>query len=169
MTTKPLFLCGCIALLSFTFVGTATAADEQTLRDADAEWSKAAGAKDLDKTVSYYSDDAIVMPPNDPAATTKEAVRKIWQDLLGLEQIGVTDNFFELGGHSLLATQIVSRVQSSLKLEISVRQIFEAPTIRQLSGLLDEMTVESEELARIVAMVEEMTDEQVRLQLEQSK
>src|SRR6266542_79824 len=58
------------------------AADEQALRDADAEWSKAAGAKDLDKTVSYYSDDAIVMPPNDPAATTKEAVRKIWQDLL---------------------------------------------------------------------------------------
>jgi len=58
------------------------AADEQALRDADAEWSKAAGAKDLDKTVSYYSDDAVVMPPNDPAATTKEAVRKIWQDLL---------------------------------------------------------------------------------------
>ena len=85
MKTKPLFLSGCIALLSFTFVGTAPAADtkiEQALRDADAQWSKAAGAKDLDKTVSYYSDDAIVMPPNASAATTKEAIRTVWKDLL---------------------------------------------------------------------------------------
>jgi ketosteroid isomerase-like protein len=85
MKTKPLFLCGCFALLSFTFVGTTSAADtksEQALRDADAQWSKAAGTKDLDKTVSFYSNDAIVMPPNASAATTKEAVRKIWQDLL---------------------------------------------------------------------------------------
>jgi ketosteroid isomerase-like protein len=85
MKTKPLFLCGCIALLSFTFVGTAVPADtkiEQALRDLDAQWSAAAGAKDLDKTVSFYSDDAIVMPPNAPSATTKEAIRTVWKDLL---------------------------------------------------------------------------------------
>ena len=85
MKTKPLFLCGCIALLSFAFVGTALAADtkiEQALRDLDAQWSAAAGAKDLDKTVSFYSDDAIVMPPNAPAATTKEAIRNVWKDLI---------------------------------------------------------------------------------------
>jgi len=55
---------------------------ERALRDADAAWSKVAGSKDLDKTVSYYSDDATVLPPNAPAATTKEAIRKIWQDML---------------------------------------------------------------------------------------
>ncbi len=85
MKTKSLFLCGCIALLSITIVGAATAADtkiEQTLRDLDAQWSAAAGAKDLDKTVSFYSDDAIVMPPNASAARTKEAIRKLWQDLI---------------------------------------------------------------------------------------
>ena len=84
MKTK-FILAGCLALLSFTIVRTAAAAGaniEQALRDADAQWSKAAGAKDLDKTVSYYSGDAIVMPPNASAATTKEAIRKIWQDLL---------------------------------------------------------------------------------------
>jgi ketosteroid isomerase-like protein len=53
---------------------------EQALRDLDAQWSAAAGAKDLDKTVSFYSDDATVLPPNAPAATTKEAFRKVWQD-----------------------------------------------------------------------------------------
>jgi ketosteroid isomerase-like protein len=55
---------------------------EQALREADAAWSKAAGSKDLDKTVSYYSDDATVLPPNAAAATTKETIRKIWQDML---------------------------------------------------------------------------------------
>ena len=85
MKTKSLFLCGCIALLSITIVGAATAADtkiEQTLRDLDAQWSAAAGAKDLDKTVSFYSDDAIAMPPNASAARTKEAIRKLWRDLI---------------------------------------------------------------------------------------
>ena len=55
---------------------------EQALRDADAAWSKAAGSKDVDKTVSYYSADAIVLPPNAPIATTKEEIKKIWQDML---------------------------------------------------------------------------------------
>ena len=85
MKTKPIFLSGCIALLSFAFAGTASAGDmkiEQALRDLDAQWSAAAAAKDVDKTVSFYSDDAIVMPPNGPSATTKEAIRALWKDLL---------------------------------------------------------------------------------------
>jgi ketosteroid isomerase-like protein len=55
---------------------------EQALRDADAAWSKAAESKDVNKTVSYYSSDATVLPPNASAATTKEEIRKIWQDML---------------------------------------------------------------------------------------
>jgi ketosteroid isomerase-like protein len=55
---------------------------EQALRDADEAWSKAAASKDLDKTVSYYSADASVLPPNAPIATTKEAIKKLWGDLL---------------------------------------------------------------------------------------
>jgi hypothetical protein len=43
---------------------------EQALRDADDAWSKAAASKDLEKTVSYYSADTIVLPPNAPIATT---------------------------------------------------------------------------------------------------
>ena len=85
MKTKPLFLSGCIALLSFTFAGTASAGDmkvEQALRDLDAQWSAAAGAKDLDKTVSYYAEAAIVLPPNAPSATTKEAIRSAWKEML---------------------------------------------------------------------------------------
>ena len=72
-------------LFLFAFACSILAADpkiEKALRDLDDQWSKAAGSKDLDKTVSYYSDDAIVMPPNNKIATTKEAIRKVWQDLI---------------------------------------------------------------------------------------
>ena len=85
MKTKSLFLSGCIVLLSFTFAGTAAAADtkiEQALRDLDAKWSAAAGAKDVDKTVSYYAESAVVMPPNASAATTKESIRSAWKEML---------------------------------------------------------------------------------------
>ena len=58
-------------------------ADEATLRNLDTEWSKAAGARNVDQTVSYYSADAVVMPPNIPALTTKEAIRGLWQSMLG--------------------------------------------------------------------------------------
>jgi ketosteroid isomerase-like protein len=57
-------------------------ADEKAVRDADAEWSKVAGAKDLDKTVSYYADDAVIMPPNEAAVTTKEGIRNLWKGFL---------------------------------------------------------------------------------------
>ena len=63
---------------------------EQALRDADDAWSKAAASKDLDKTVSYYSTDATVLPPNASAATTKEAIKKIWQDMFASPGVAIS-------------------------------------------------------------------------------
>ena len=57
--------------------------DETALRNLDTEWSKAAGARNVDQTVSYYAADAVVMPPNIPALNTKEAIRGLWQSMLG--------------------------------------------------------------------------------------
>ena len=55
---------------------------ERILRNLDVQWSKAAAAKDLDQTIAFYSDDAIVLPPNATSAATKETVRNMWKDLL---------------------------------------------------------------------------------------
>ena len=85
MKREVLFLFACIALLSFASVGTAAAADsklEKAVRDADAEWSKVAAAKDLDKTVAFYADDAVVLPPNQPAVTNKDGIRNLWKGFL---------------------------------------------------------------------------------------
>lgn len=54
---------------------------EQLLRDLDAQWAKAAAAKDVEQTIAYYSDDAIVLPPNETSAATKEAIRNGWKDM----------------------------------------------------------------------------------------
>jgi len=82
MKTKAL-----IALFLFTYNCWAPAADtksanEQAIRDADAQWAKAAAAKDVDKTVSFYSNDAIVLPPNQAAVTTKDGIRSLWKGLI---------------------------------------------------------------------------------------
>jgi ketosteroid isomerase-like protein len=54
---------------------------ERLLRDLDAQWAKAAAAKDVEQTIGYYSDDAIVLPPNATGAATKEAIRNVWKDM----------------------------------------------------------------------------------------
>jgi len=48
------------------------------IRKADAEWSKAAEARDLDRTISYYSSDAQLLPPNAPIAVGSAAIRAAW-------------------------------------------------------------------------------------------
>ena len=79
-----LVLAGCLALLSFTVAcqqADTRAADESALKDLDAQWSKAAAAKDLEITVSYYADDAVLMPPNAPVAAGA-AIRDFWKSMI---------------------------------------------------------------------------------------
>ena len=57
-------------------------ADETVLIKQDAEWSNAVGAKDVEKTMSYYADDALMMPPNIPTLTGKQSIRTLWKSLL---------------------------------------------------------------------------------------
>ena len=72
-----------------------------------------------------------------PESETEKRLAGIWQQILGMESIGLHDNFFELGGHSLMATQIISRVQVAYEVEIPVRAIFEAPTLVELAERVD--------------------------------
>ncbi len=83
-----LVLWGCLALVLFAAgcgeqkPPDTRAADEKSIRDADAQWSKTAAARDIDGTVSYYSDDASLLAPNAPIASDKQSIRAAWAGLL---------------------------------------------------------------------------------------
>lgn len=67
-----------------------------------------------------------------PRTEIERIVAGIWTEVLKPERVGVHDNFFELGGHSLLASQIFSRIRVALQVEVSLRALFEKPTVASL-------------------------------------
>jgi amino acid adenylation domain-containing protein len=73
-----------------------------------------------------------------PRNATEQALADIWQDLLGVERVGIYDNFFELGGHSLLAMRVVSAIRKELDIELSIRDLFVYPMIAGLGAYLNE-------------------------------
>ncbi|SMF97565.1 amino acid adenylation domain-containing protein [Methylomagnum ishizawai] len=73
--------------------------------------------------------------PNTPAEETLVA---IWQEVLGVERVGIHDNFFDLGGHSLLAVRVLSRVRAAFGVEVPLRALFEATDIEQLAVVVEE-------------------------------
>ncbi|WP_281925842.1 condensation domain-containing protein, partial [Flavobacterium collinsii] len=73
-----------------------------------------------------------------PRNKTEENLVLIWQEVLGIEQIGITDNFFELGGHSLIIAQVINRTHKQLGKTVSFKVFFANPTIEGLSKELQE-------------------------------
>jgi len=69
-----------------------------------------------------------------PRTEIENVVAGTWAEVLKLPRVGVHDNFFELGGHSLLATQIISRIHEALHMDVSLRALFEKPTVASLSN-----------------------------------
>ncbi|MDP2178896.1 non-ribosomal peptide synthetase [Methylicorpusculum sp.] len=72
----------------------------------------------------------------EPGNPLEEELANIWMEVLGVERIGVTDDFFELGGHSILAMQLLLRIRNSLSCDLSLRDLFQMPTVAAQARLL---------------------------------
>ena len=100
-----------------------------------------------------------------PENEIEKKIVEMWQSLLGIEKIGIYDNFFQLGGHSLLGIRLLSRLQEAFQVDIPLKTLFDAPTVIELTRLIEEMF-----LMEIEGLSEEEISEQVSdIQQEQEK
>lgn len=92
----------------------------------------------IDKTRLPLPDESLQDAGNfvEAKTTVEKQLAEIWQQLLGVERIGIYNNFFELGGHSLMAMRLVSAIRNTLHCEVPIREIFYHPTIAGLSQRL---------------------------------
>lgn len=88
-----------------------------------------------------------------PQTEVEQVVAGILAPLLGLERVDIEANFFALGGHSLLGIQLISRVRDSLGVELSLRTVFEAPSVAELSAEIERL---------LCAKLESMSEEEVQ-------
>ncbi len=72
-----------------------------------------------------------------PLSRTEESLLAFWRDLFGRVEIGIHDDFFVLGGHSLLVARLSARIADLFGLELPLVQVFEMPTIAELSAYID--------------------------------
>lgn len=91
----------------------------------------------LDRRALPDPDYEVVETSRPPAGDLETRLARIFEDVLGLSRVGADDDFFQLGGHSLLATRIVLRTNQEFGTDISLRTLFDNPTVASLAGLLD--------------------------------
>ena len=97
-------------------------------------------AKDRVELIETKIDRVVEIEFVAPSNKREIKLAEIYGELLNIEKIGIDDSFFDLGGHSLLATRLISRLYQAFKIELSLKDIFEKPTIR---GLVKRLNGES--------------------------
>ena len=96
------------------------------------------------------------------APETISIIAEIWSEILDVASVGIEHNFFELGGDSLLATTLASRLNQAFAVELTLRHIFETPTIVGLALAITQSQIEGtedEDVAELLTELEELTDE----------
>jgi amino acid adenylation domain-containing protein len=83
---------------------------------------------------SQFVGDKNFVSPRDPQEI---ALAHIWSEVLSIKEISVHDNFFDLGGHSLTVLHLLQKIKKQFEVDLSIRTILDAPTIEQLSSILD--------------------------------
>jgi len=78
-----------------------------------------------------------------PENETEREVAHVWEEVLGLEKVGIHDDFFELGGHSLLATKLVAQLRNHFGGDITLAKLFEGPTVAQIAASIDGTVIQA--------------------------
>ena len=113
---------------------------------------------------------SFVAPEND----LHKQIAATWQQLLGIEPIGIYDDFFDLGGNSLMGTQLISQLRDAFQVELPLRSLFEDPTISGVAKIIEEQREEQKDsdmskVADLLKQMETLSDEEAKNILEQKK
>lgn len=76
-----------------------------------------------------------------PATELEEKIMAIWKEMLGTNEIGIQDDFFDLGGHSILAIKVLTRLRKEIEPALTLRQVFENPTIEQIARKVESLAL----------------------------
>ena len=74
----------------------------------------------------------------EPRDEVERTLVSYWEDLLGVDRVGVKDSFFDLGGHSLIAVRLFAQVRKAFQVDYPISVLFEAPTVEAFAGLIKE-------------------------------
>jgi len=110
----------------------------------------------------------------EPRTETEERIARIWREVLALSNVSVDDTFFELGGDSLLALRVANRLRELFSVRVSLRDLFEMPTIAGLARVITQRQDNSDRIdpsdaaadasssdAELLAMMNELPSEEV--------
>jgi amino acid adenylation domain-containing protein len=104
-----------------------------------------------------------------PRTPVEQELAAIWQELLGVAEVGIYDDFFELGGHSLLLTQLASWVRKDFQVEVPLRILFDTPTIIEMTKAILARQVELEnktDLGQMLDQLKQLSPHEVQAMLE---
>jgi amino acid adenylation domain-containing protein len=96
-----------------------------------------------------------------PSTALEESLCGIWKEVLEVERVSVHDNFFDIGGHSLLAAQVLSRITEVFAVEISLRTMFDVPTVSGLTEVLVNQLLEKEGTDNVLSLLDELDELEV--------
>jgi len=77
-----------------------------------------------------------------PETRVEEILCGLFGEVLGVDEVSADDNFFELGGHSLSATRLISRIRTTFGVEVTIRTLFETPTVGEFAQTLEDLILE---------------------------
>jgi acyl transferase domain-containing protein/acyl carrier protein len=96
-----------------------------------------------------------------PTNEIERRIAAIWQELLGIDRVGIDDSFFDLGGHSLLATQLISRLREAFFIPLPLNIIFAAPTVADFAALIAQNFAEHVD-SELLAELEELSQDEIQ-------
>gem|GEM_PF-6955515 len=94
-----------------------------------------------------------------PRTPLQVLIAGVWQEVLGIEQVGLHDSFFDLGGYSLVATRVVARIRGLFQIELPLRALFQTPTLLAFSDEVLSQQATSPQMQRILEKLNARADE----------